>query len=192
MRQLPPRRLTDGDIVVRRYGVADAAALREAIATSLDHLRPWMGWAGDEPRPVQEKEALIARWAELWDAGDEFVYAVTATDDEAAVIGGAGLHPRVGPGALEIGYWVRADRVRRGIAAATARLLTTAALGLKGIERVEIHHDRANRASAGVPRRLGFRFVEERPDAIEAPAEVGLEWVWRMGADQWAAVAPAN
>ena len=104
---------------------------------------------------------------------------MTAADDERTVIGGTGLHPRIGPGALEIGYWVRADRVRRGVATATARLLTIAALGLDGIDRVEIHHDRANLASAAVPRRLGFTFIEERPDEVEAPGEEGIEWVWR-------------
>lgn len=34
------------------------------------------------------------------------------------VVGGCGLHRRVGPGGLEIGYWVHAAWTRRGIAAA--------------------------------------------------------------------------
>ena len=101
-----------------------------------------------------------------------------------------GLMSRQGPGVLEIGYWVRADRVRRGVASAAARLLTSAALRLDGIDRVEIHHDRANVASAAVPRRLGFHFVEERPDQPEAPGDEGIECVWRMDRNTWSALAP--
>ncbi len=183
----PPTSVTDGRIVVRRYELSDADALREAVAVSVEHLRPWMAWAADEPAPVTAKEGLITRWFELWDAGDEFVYAVTAADDERTIIGGSGLHPRVGPGGLEIGYWVRVDRVGCGVATAAARLLTTVALSLDGIDRVEIHHDRANLASAAVPRRLGFDFIEEHADEIEAPGEEGIEWVWRTDPDSWAA-----
>jgi RimJ/RimL family protein N-acetyltransferase len=64
---------------------------------------------------------------------------------------------------------------RRGLATASAQLLTDAALRLPGITHVEIHHDKANLASAGVPRSLGFRWLAEMPREIEAPAEIGIE-----------------
>jgi RimJ/RimL family protein N-acetyltransferase len=51
---------------------------------------------------------------------------------------------------------------------------------VEAITHVEIHHDRANVASAGVPRKLGFRFVGEYPAAPSAPAEAGIEWRWRL------------
>jgi hypothetical protein len=41
------------------------------------------------------------------------------------------------------------------------------------IAAVEILH-KANRASAGVPRKLGYRFVGEAPDGKHAPADVGI------------------
>lgn len=189
MHPRPPSSLTDGRIVVRRYEPGDGAALRDAIMASLDHLRPWMPWATDEPISVENREAHIARWAALWEAGEEFVYGVAPAGEPHTIIGGAGLHPRIGPDGLEIGYWVRVDRTGCGVATATARLLTAAALRLDGIERVEIHHDRANTASVAVPRRLGFRFVGERPDEITAPGEVGLEWSWCMDAAMWEATA---
>jgi hypothetical protein len=55
----------------------------------------------------------------------------------------------------------------------TAGLLADAALAEPGIAAVEIHH-KANRASAGVPRKLGYRFVGEAPDGKHAPADVGI------------------
>lgn len=66
-----------------------------------------------------------------------------------------------------------------------AALMTDAAFTVPGIELVEIHHDRANSASAGVPRRLGYTLVSERPDEPEAPAEIGIEWCWRITREQW-------
>ena len=44
-----------------------------------------------------------------------------------------------------------------------AALLTDAAFAMPGIRYVEIHHAKANVASSGVPRRLGFRVVGEGP-----------------------------
>jgi RimJ/RimL family protein N-acetyltransferase len=51
--------------------------------------------------------------------------------------------------------------------------------------QTEIHHDKANVASAGVPRKLGFALLAEVPDEIRAPGEIGIECRWRMERDQW-------
>ena len=48
------------------------------------------------------------------------------------------------------------------------------------IERVEIHHDKANIASAGVPRSLGYTFAGETLDAVTSPGEVGIDCRWVM------------
>jgi RimJ/RimL family protein N-acetyltransferase len=98
--------------------------------------------------------------------------------DEQSVVGGCGLHRRVGVEALEIGYWVNAAHTRRGYAAAAARALTEVALALPGIVRVEIHCDIANVASAAVPRGLGYRLDRVVDDRIEAPGEAGPLMVW--------------
>jgi ribosomal-protein-serine acetyltransferase len=68
-----------------------------------------------------------------------------------------------------------------------ARLLTDAALRSDGIDFVEIHHDRANVASGGVPRRLGYTLVAEVEDKITAPGEIGVKCRWRTTREQWAA-----
>ena len=50
---------------------------------------------------------------------------------------------------------------------------------------MEIHHDKANRASAGVPRKLGLEWLAEFEDEPAAPADTGIEWRWRMAKDDW-------
>ena len=58
---------------------------------------------------------------------------------------------RIGPGGLEIGYWVHRACTRRGLATAASAALVEAAFGLPGVDRIEIVHDELNVASAGVP-----------------------------------------
>ncbi len=76
--------------------------------------------------------------------------------DGSELIGGAGLHRRVGPDALEIGYWLRASRVGQGLATEAAAVLTRLAFERCGVIRVEIHVDPANTASLAVADRLGY------------------------------------
>jgi RimJ/RimL family protein N-acetyltransferase len=53
------------------------------------------------------------------------------------------------------------------------------------MERVEIHHDKANQASAGVPRSSGYRPIGEQPDTPPAPAGHGTGCTWRIARDEW-------
>jgi ribosomal-protein-serine acetyltransferase len=168
-------------LMLRELQDADAPVQAAAVAASLDHLRPWMPWAADLPRPgVLLDQVREARQARV-DGGDAGYGAFFG----AVSVGGCGLHRRRGPGVLEIGYWVHADHVRQGYATEMAAALTTAAFGVPGIERVEIHHDRANVASRGVPERLGFRFAGESPDEVTAPGEEGVDWAWEMPREGW-------
>jgi RimJ/RimL family protein N-acetyltransferase len=144
--------------------------LKEALDTSLEHLRPWMPWAHDEPTAVDEKGELLRAFRGRFDLGEDFVYGVLA-GDESEVVGGSGLHPRVGSGALEIGYWIRASHVGRGFARETAGALTKVAFRVCGVDRVEIQVDPANEASLRVPRALGF--TEEATLRRRLPAGEG-------------------
>ncbi len=162
---------------LRRWVEADAEVLAAAIAANLNHLRPWMPWVGQEPLLLDERRELLRSWERDWRGAGDAVFG--AFNPEGAVVGGCGLHRRIGPNGLEIGYWVHVQHLRHGIATEMARLLTALAFTVAGIDRVEIHHDRANAASAGVPRALGFTLVEERVVVPTAPAEEGVECVWR-------------
>jgi RimJ/RimL family protein N-acetyltransferase len=86
---------------------------------------------------------------------------------------------------LEIGYWVHVAHVRLGYATEMSEALTHLAFGIDEIERVEIHHDKANVASAGVPRRLGFGLLSETPDEISAPGEIGVDCAWIVTRGTW-------
>jgi ribosomal-protein-serine acetyltransferase len=169
-------------VVVRRYSLSDAVQLHEAIVDSVEHLVPWMPWAALEPLELSDRERLIADWLEQWISGEDFNFGVFRDE---RLVGGCGLHKRVGDRGLEIGYWTRAPEIGRGFATEAAGCLLEAAFAMSDIDFVEVHHDVANAASGRVPERLGLRLVEERVDGVAAPAEIGTERVWRLDRDDW-------
>jgi RimJ/RimL family protein N-acetyltransferase len=160
----------------------DVDALGAAIAASIEHLRPWMPWVAHEPLDRSARLELIDNWSGDRNSGGDEVFGVFLGSE---VVGGSGLHRRSGPDTLEIGYWIHVGHIRKGFATEAASALTTRAFEDPAIAFVEIHHDRANIASAGVPRRLGYELVAERPDAIEAPGEVGIDCCWRVARENW-------
>jgi len=72
------------------------------------------------------------------------------------MLGCADLDPSLGEGALEIGYWIHAAHINRGLATEAAAALTRVAFEVHGVQRVEIHCDPRNVRSAAVPRKLGY------------------------------------
>jgi RimJ/RimL family protein N-acetyltransferase len=177
-----PERIEGEGVLLRRWLVTDAEGLASAVTESAEHLGPWMAWMADGPQTVAQRRALIVKWARAWSQGGDAMFGIFVGD---RVAGGCGLHWRRGPRALEVGYWVHPSFGGRGIATTVARMLTDTAFSVPDITHVEIHHDKANTASASVPRRLGFRFAGEAPDERAAPAEMGIDCTWRMERERW-------
>jgi ribosomal-protein-serine acetyltransferase len=145
------------DLVVRELTDADAEAVTRAVHASLEHLRPWMPWAADEPRDAAWRRGFQRESAER---GDRLFGAFLCDE----VVGCCGLHPRIGDGGREIGYWVAAGHVRRGVATEMAHRMVETAFADPAVTHVEIHHEPGNVASAGVPGKLGFTRLDEVSD----------------------------
>ena len=114
--------------------------------------------AVDEPVSLEEKTDLLKGFRSEFDAGENFAYGIFSAD-ESEQLGGTGLHPRVGPGGLEIGYFIRASATRQGFVTESTAALTRVGFEICEADRIEIRIDPENEASFGVPRKLGF--VEE-------------------------------
>jgi RimJ/RimL family protein N-acetyltransferase len=172
----PPEHIEIDEFHLRRYTRDDALELHEAIKASYAEIHPWMPWCV-EPIKIEEQHDFIERGFLAWATGRAFNYRIS--DADGAQIGAISLMDRVGPGGLEIGYWLRTDATGGGIITRAVRRLTEIGLGLPEISRIEIHCDAANVRSAAVPKRLGYRLdaVVEAEEA-KAPGETGREMRW--------------
>lgn len=185
-RRRPPTRVETARLVLRCWEPRDAGLLREAIEASDAHLRPWLPWMRNEPRPVAEVAETLRQFRSDFESRRDYVYAIF-DPTEQRVLGGTGLHPRIGPGGLEIGYWIRADRLREGLATEAAAAMVRVGFEVLGVERLEIRCDEANRASAGVPRRLGFTRVDRLSrDASSGGQQTATTIVWSLSAAEHA------
>jgi RimJ/RimL family protein N-acetyltransferase len=150
-----PYRIETERLVIRCYEPRDAPLIKESVDSSLEHLRPWMPWALDEPQTLEEKTELARNFRANFDTGENFTYGIFSSDEDE-VLGGTGLHPRIGPGGLEIGYWIRASAVRQGICTESTAALMRVGFEICGADRIEIRIEPGNDASFGIPRKLGF------------------------------------
>ena len=175
MSERPAEILEHGPVTLRRYQPDDLDAVFQSVTESLDHLRPWMPWAEGYTRDSAAE--FLAKSARGWADGTEYNYVMVAG---GVLAGGCGLMSRIGPGGLEIGYWVHRDWTRRGLATAASAALVQAAFGLPGVDRIEIIHDELNVASAGIPRKLGFTEAGRQPLDFRPAAGTGIGVVWRL------------
>jgi RimJ/RimL family protein N-acetyltransferase len=172
----PEDLLEYGPVTLRRHRADDLDAVFQAVTESLDHLRPWMPWAANYTR--ESAAEFLAKSARDWADGTEYGYAILA---DSVLAGGCGLMSRIGPGGLEIGYWVHPAAAKlTGLPPAASAALVDQAFRLPGVDRVEIVHDELNVASAGVPRKLGFTEVGRRSLDLPPPAGTGIGVVWRL------------
>jgi RimJ/RimL family protein N-acetyltransferase len=151
----PAYRIETKRLVIRCYNPSDAALLAESVTESLEHLRPWMPWVYAEPEPFEEKVKRLKRFRGLFDLGQDFIYGIFNAD-ETKLLGGTGLHTRLGERELEIGYWIHKDYVRQGLTTESTAALVRVAFELLRVHSIEIHCDPGNVASAAIPRKLGF------------------------------------
>jgi len=179
---VPPSIGAAGPLTGRRFTLADAKPLYDAVIASQAELVPWMAWAKNyrlDMATAFVRDNTVTKDTKV----NEVSYV--ACDDQHPFLGSFGFHGRLGPGELEIGYSVNSRCTRRGIATTMAALLSEAAFTIPGIEAIEIHHDRANHASGGIPMRLGYQRIGFQEREPEAPGEEGIEVLWRMKRGDW-------
>lgn len=188
----PAYRIVTERLVLRCWAPTDAPLLKAALDESLPHLRPWMPWAAAEPQTVETKVARIREWRAEFDRDEDYIYGVFSRD-ETRVLGGCGLHTRVGDRAREIGYWVHGGHARQGLATELAGALTRVAFEVDDVGRVEVHCAPDNHASAGVPRKLGYTHEATLRAALaQADGSLRPTMIWTMLASELAGSAAAR
>lgn len=188
----PAYRIDTERLVLRCWHPEDAPLVKRAIDMSLDHLRPWMPWVAHEPEELAAKVQRLRKFRGQFDLDLDFTYGIF-NKDETEVLGGTGLHTRIGADALEIGYWIRVDHIRQGLATETTAALTRIAFEIHKVSRVEIHCRPTNVASAAVPAKLGYRHEATLARRVQEPdGTLGDTMVWTMFDDEYATSVAAT
>ncbi len=162
--------------VLRCRVEADAPRFREVIDRNLEHLRRFMPWAREEPRPVEELAERIRAARGKFARGEEWQFGIFSAD-ETRVLGAIGLHRGAEAGTMEIGFWICRSAEGQGIVTEATRILTDLALTTLAATRVEIRCDERNERSAAVARRLGYALEETRDEVYEGTPRRGQVWV---------------
>ncbi|MHA2288378.1 MAG: GNAT family N-acetyltransferase [Promethearchaeota archaeon] len=176
----PAYRIESERLIIRCYNPSDAPLLQKSIQESLEHLKPWLPWVKTEPEELKVKVERLRMFRSKFDTSEEYIYGVF-DPEETELIGGTGLHPRVGLKAFEIGYWVNVNHVNKGYATEFSAALTKIAFEIENVVRVEIHCDPANHKSAAVPKKLGYiheATLRRRSETIEG--ELSDSMIWSM------------
>lgn len=125
-----------------------------AVDGSREHLRRWLPWVEGSTSPdstrvfieeslsgLAEKRSII--WAILVDGAPRGVISFFEMNWQTR--------------RAQVGYWLASDVLRRGIMTRCVAELERLGFDDLGLEKVEIHCAVENRASRGIPEKLGYR-----------------------------------
>ncbi len=155
---LASTRLTDGVVELRPPRAADVDDIFRAVRASRAELIPWMAWCHEGYAVVETAEWVrnAQRW---WEQDVEYPFVIRGVED-GALLGTCGLNDLDRQNRrANLGYWLRTAATGHGAATRAARLVAAFALGVVGLDRVEILAATGNARSQAVARRAGA--VEE-------------------------------
>jgi RimJ/RimL family protein N-acetyltransferase len=181
-----PAVLASERVLLRAPRAGDGAALNDAMAESLETLKPWMPWAQEMPSLKQSEltcRQIAARFAQRTDltlymferlcaptlaslaalrggataAAERPGAADVADGDFGRLIGGTGLHRMDwNVPRFEIGYWCRPSMQGRGLVTEAVNTLMRFAFDTLQARRVEVRMSSTNARSRAVAERCGF------------------------------------
>jgi RimJ/RimL family protein N-acetyltransferase len=148
---LPDPPLTDGEVLLRPWTLADVPAI---VAACGDPEIP--RWTV-VPRNYSERDAVEFISSHETDRATGAGAHFAVVDRADTVLGAIGLSNFDWPQrTAEIGYWVAREARRRGVGTRALVLLSRWAIEELGLERVELPANPRNEASLSLARRAGF------------------------------------
>lgn len=151
---LPSQILTTPGLLLRSHQMEDAEAIAKVVRASVSELSRYMPWArvkySAEDARLFIGRAMVMRENE---AGYEFLILDAKT---GVILGGCGLNRFDSENkTCNLGYWVRTDRTRQGIATEATQLLLKFGFEELKLNRIEIIAEVTNIASQRVAEKVG-------------------------------------
>lgn len=133
----------------------DLPELCSLLEANVEHLSRWMPWAVPGVADLEGQRERLRDLELQFEAGSDFSYLVKERES-GAILGSLGAHARLGPAAIELGYWLGKEAEGRGFMSEAVAAMTRCLLGYEEIARVVIRADPENVRSWRVPQRVGY------------------------------------
>jgi RimJ/RimL family protein N-acetyltransferase len=144
--------LTDAELLLRPFQLADSEQLYCAVKESLKELKPWMSWATESYSEQTAREYITIARAR-WEEHTFYAFAVMRGDELLGACTLSSVHAIYR--FCNLGYWVRTSCHGQGIAGRAAKLAARFAFEHLGLIRVEIVIAVGNQASIRVAEKIG-------------------------------------
>ena len=150
-----PTRIKTERLLLRMPMPGDGKIVNEAIHASLEDLKPWLGFALEEPS-LQDTE-INQLESHLSFMKKEVLRYLIFDKETGSFIGTTGFHsiewdvPK-----MEIGYWLDSRVTGKGYMMEAVSALTDLAFETLKCNRLEIQCDAENLKSRAIPEKLGF------------------------------------
>ncbi len=122
MSSLPPTELRTPSFTLRPFQIGDGKALFDAVDSSRDFLRAYMGWV-DQHVDLAASERDARAMGGYYLLESDFSLAIA---HGGMILGGTGFHLRgatAAAGVADIGMWIRKSHAGRGLGAAVLRAM---------------------------------------------------------------------
>ena len=153
---IPYRIEVDGGPVVRCWDPRDAPLLKDAVDSSLEHLRQWMPWAYDEPQEIDAEGSAAATVSRHCSISARTSSSGSSPPTRARCSAAAGCtRVRVRAGSRSA---TGCAPTARGVGSrpSVAAVLTRVGIELAGADRIEIRSRPTTSRAPRSPRRLGY------------------------------------
>ena len=180
----PAYRIETPRLVLRCWNPGDAPDLRSLLDKSDQHLRPHIPFMKHEPRSLEQTIQWLREIRASFDLDQHYRYGVFKKDGNE-LIGEIMFIDREGSGQREMGYWLGKEFCGKGFITEAASAMTQVGLLIDKAQRVEIHCDEQNIASAKIPDSIGFTHdATLRSRAHRSDSTLGNLMIWSMFPDQ--------
>jgi len=154
-------RLDAKRVVLRAPRATDIAELRGLLIRNAEHLRPWSPSPppGTNPAGFTELGRSIARHRRDWKAGSGYVFVMQLRVPREPLVGRIALTSVTrGPfQSAQLGYWMDAGHVRRGLMTEAVDAMLAFAFDRLGLHRLQAAVMPTNHASRSILQKRGFR-----------------------------------
>ena len=154
-------RLDAKRVVLRAPRATDIAELRGLLIRNAEHLRPWSPSPppGTNPAGFTELGRSIARHRRDWKAGSGYVFVMQLRVPSEPLVGRIALTSVTrGPfQSAQLGYWMDAGHVRRGLMTEAVDAMLGFAFDRLGLHRLQAAVMPTNHASRSILQKRGFR-----------------------------------